>query len=57
MNTSSIIPRDALFVVVSFLVPIIPYPKLAEKERREGTEKVYDERMDMIMEVSRRTFI
>lgn len=27
--------------------------KLAEKERREGTEKGYDERMDMIMEVRR----
>lgn len=39
----------------------LPYPshalfaerdtQLAEKGRREGSEKVYDERMDMIMEV------
>lgn len=28
------------------------YAQLAEKDRREGSEKVYDERMDMIMEVS-----
>lgn len=27
--------------------------QLAEKEKREGTEKGYDERMDMIMEVRR----
>ncbi len=29
--------------------------QLDEKERREGSEKVYDERMDMIMEVRART--
>lgn len=29
----------------------LPRAQLAEKERREATEKVYDERMDMIMEV------
>lgn len=31
--------------------------QLVEKEKQEGTEKVYDERMDMIMEVCMRGFV
>lgn len=38
---------------LSFTEPTVR--QLVEKEKREGTEKVYDERMDMIMEVSART--
>lgn len=36
-------PRLALYLLYA--------EQLAEKDRREGSEKVYDERMDMIMEV------
>lgn len=39
------------FTTYIYLLFAEPDVQLAEKERREGSEKVYDERMDMIMEV------
>lgn len=57
-QTCLLLTRDVSCVVVSLSRAYHslnrPHPKLAEKERREGTEKVYDHRMDMIMEVSER---